>query len=50
MAKIPGVTTPGEVDIPKENGVVGDASQQKKGVVLNSYIWPCHEISNNLTF
>ena len=34
MAKIPGVTTPGEVDIPKENGVVGDASQQKKGVVI----------------
>ena len=35
MAKIPGVTSPGEVDIPKENGVVGDASQAKKG---NAYV------------
>ena len=38
MAKIPGVTAPGEVDIPKENGVVGDASQEKKGKVLSQFI------------
>lgn len=30
MAKIPGVTAPGEVDIPKENGDVAAASQKKE--------------------
>lgn len=34
MAKIPGVTAPGEVDVPKENGPAeaGDASREKKEV------------------
>lgn len=33
MAKIPGVTSPGEIDVPKENGLeAGDASQEKKEV------------------
>ena len=33
MAKIPGVTSPGEIDVPKENGPeAGDASREKKGI------------------
>lgn len=34
MAKIPGITTPGVVDIPKENGTQGaiqDENQKKRG-------------------
>lgn len=34
MAKIPGITTPGVVDIPKENGTRGaiqDENQKKRG-------------------
>ena len=41
MAKIPGITTPGKVDVPKENGeVIQDENQKKRGNALISFL--CH--------
>lgn len=50
MAKIPGITTPGVVDIPKENGTRGaiqDENQKKRGkekewdkILISSVIEP----------
>lgn len=34
MANIPGVTSPGDVDIPKENGVKPAPSKPEKGMPL----------------
>lgn len=35
MAKIPGVTCPGEVDVPKENGTENIPAQKNSKYILN---------------
>lgn len=37
MAKIPGVTAPGVVDIPKENGIPKENPKDSAGLIIHIY-------------